>query len=175
MGRAEQLCTGFWARTKTVVFFFIAYVVSVIIMALIVHGVTAADIFAAQVFVDAKKQFLSEYLANGSKAGYLAGLLWDFPYMAAYGGLLVSLIVALSCRAAIKVTTLTVFLLFPLIAVGADVFENILEVIIVYKFPDISDGFLEFAAIISWIKWLNVFVSAAIIIYLFVRRLFTRL
>jgi len=166
----KVLCTGFWSRTKTIIYFFVAYVVAFLVMNLILDGISFAEVFKSQIMLSYKQVFLERSLSSHNKFNYLLGLLWDFPYMIAYGGLLIGLIIALGCRTGISISALTVFVIFPINAVLADAFENILEVIIVYKYPAVSGALLTFSVIVSIIKWTNVVISLVVILYLLVRR-----
>ncbi len=174
MIRGEQLCTGFWARTKTVIYFLIAYIIAVIVMDLLLSPITTSDLVSAEISVAMEKTYLASWYSQGIMENYLHGLLWDFVYMIAYGGLFFSLIVAQSCRAAVKITNLMVFMLFPVAAVGFDVLENLIEIVVVFKFPDVKDWVIVLSTVVSWLKWISILVTVGIILYLAVRRFFVK-
>ncbi len=148
---------------KPILYSAIAYIIASIVMSLITSPYfNFKDFVEMEVFADKAKLFYDQlYLTEFQKA-YKLALIWDFPYMLAYGAFLFYTITYLACKKNPKLLSLA---FLPLAAVFADILENAMEFLIIAKYPQINDSMLMFRIADSNAKWM--FVASSILLILF--------
>ena len=172
----SAICKRF--SSPVVLFVFVgAYLLTSYVMGLITNPITFDDFINVELSFNPQDAvaYYTDWTQRGIMSKYFWGLVWDFVYMIAYGGLLLSVLSFWVCKTSWKEFTKKVYLSLPVIAVIFDVLENVMEFVILAKFPQNVEGLVKISTTFSLIKWIFVGLSIFAVVLLGIRYIFVYL
>ena len=137
-------------------------------MGIVLSGINVPENYTAPVLdmrlfntLETFKEYFSVY-TSVDRSKYFFMQIIDMFYPLVYGGLIASVIFKLSSK--------YYLVLLPVIAVFFDYIENIFLINANLSYPAINFSWLKFVTIITFVKWVFIYISVFVIILYFIKQ-----
>ncbi len=161
---------SFFGRKMPILLLWLLYAAAFMIMSLITSKYFSFEQFMHMQFsVENSLKFYEKFDFAGFKHSYFYGLIWDYPYMLTYTAALIYTMGYVMCKN--RLAKANYLFILPFVGFLSDASENVLEFLIIKRFPTYSLRLVQLRVILSTMKWLFIGFSAVVIIFLAIRYL----